>query len=146
MEYMYTCVERMMIMRFMCLNKRKWIEKTVLHFILKSNVYLIFFLSHIKMCFCSSPVFSGVRVTRSLVFCPVFCRLLFVLLYFFFWSLCCLSFFLRILITPLVSSNSSNYLRFLSSIRNGDIKVKNLPTWAKKKSKKSKKVHFNTKT
>jgi len=31
----------------------------------------------------------------------MFCRLLFVLLYFFFWPLCCLSFFdLRILITP----------------------------------------------
>ena len=38
----------------------------------------------------------------------VLCRSLFVLLYFFFWSLCCVSFFdLRILITPLVSSNSS---------------------------------------
>jgi len=38
----------------------------------------------------------------------MFCRSLFVLLYFFFWPLCCLFFFdLRILITPLVSSNSS---------------------------------------
>jgi hypothetical protein len=38
----------------------------------------------------------------------MFCRSLFVLLYFFFWPLCCLSFFdIRILITPLVSSNSS---------------------------------------
>ena len=37
----------------------------------------------------------------------MFCRSLFVLLYFFFWSLCCLFFFdIRILITPLVSSNS----------------------------------------
>ena len=36
------------------------------------------------------------------------CRLLFVLLYFFFWPLCCLFFFdLWILVTPLVSSNSS---------------------------------------
>jgi len=33
----------------------------------------------------------------------IFCRSLFVLLYFFFWPLCCLSFDLRILITPLVS-------------------------------------------
>ena len=33
----------------------------------------------------SPPVFSGVRVTRSLVFCVVLCRSLFVLLYFFFW-------------------------------------------------------------
>jgi hypothetical protein len=36
------------------------------------------------------------------------CRSLFVLLYFFFWPLCCLFFFdIRILITPLVSSNTS---------------------------------------
>ena len=36
------------------------------------------------------------------------CRSLFVFLYFFFWSLCCLFFFdIRILIAPLVSSNAS---------------------------------------
>jgi hypothetical protein len=35
-----------------------------------------------------SSVFSGVRVTRSLVFMCMFCRSLFVLLYFFFWPLC----------------------------------------------------------
>ena len=46
----------------------------------------------------SPPVFSGVRVDWSLVFCVVFCRSLFVLLSFFFWPLCCLSFYLRILI------------------------------------------------
>jgi hypothetical protein len=43
------------------------------------------------------------------IFCLMcmFCRWLFVLLYFFFWPLCCLLFFdKRILITPLVSSNS----------------------------------------
>jgi len=56
----------------------------------------------------SPPVFSGVRVTRSLVLhvcfvdrCLSFCT-------FFFWPLCCLFFFdIRILITPLVSPNSS---------------------------------------
>jgi hypothetical protein len=53
------------------------------------------------------PVFSGVRVTRSLlyVYCVCFvdrCLSLF------FWSLCCLFFFdLLILITPLVTSISS---------------------------------------
>ena len=31
----------------------------------------------------SSPVFSGVRVTRSLVFCVVYCRSLFFILFFF---------------------------------------------------------------
>ena len=52
--------------------------------------------------------FSGVRVTRSFVLCVLFCRSLFFLFSFFFWSSCCLSFFdLRILITPLVPSNSS---------------------------------------
>jgi len=52
---------------------------------------------------------SGVRVTRSLVLCVVFCRSLFVLLFFFLWPLCCLFFFdLRILVTPLVSSSSSS--------------------------------------
>ena len=37
-------------------------------------------------------VFSGDRFARSLVFCVMFYRSLFVLLYFFFWSLRCLSF------------------------------------------------------
>jgi hypothetical protein len=37
----------------------------------------------------------------------MFCRSLFVLLYFFFWPLCCLFFNIWILIIPLVSSNSS---------------------------------------
>ena len=69
---------------------------------------LLIFSEHLS----SSPSFSGVRVTRSLVLCV--CRSLFVLLYFFFWPLCCLLFFdIRILITPLVSSNSS-----LNTIRN----------------------------
>jgi len=56
----------------------------------------------------SLPVFSGVRVTRSLVLCVMFCRSLFVLLSLFFRPLCCLSFDLLILINPLVSSNSSS--------------------------------------
>jgi hypothetical protein len=40
-------------------------------------------------------------ITPSFVLCVMFCRSLFVLLYFFFWPLCCLFFFdLRILVTP----------------------------------------------
>jgi hypothetical protein len=39
----------------------------------------------------------------DLAFCVMLCRLLFVLLSFFFWPLCCLSFDLRLLITSLVS-------------------------------------------
>ena len=51
--------------------------------------------------------YHRVRVTRSLVFDLMFCRSLFVLLYFFMWPLYCPFFFdLRILITLLVSSNS----------------------------------------
>ena len=51
---------------------------------------------------------SYVRVTRYLVFCVMFYRLLFVFLSFFVWPLCCLSFFdLRPLLTPLASWNSS---------------------------------------
>jgi hypothetical protein len=73
---------------------------------------------------CSPPVFSGVRVTRSLVLCVCFvivvCNFVLFLLaivlsvllgltdseypFGIFWPLCCLFFFdLRILITPLVS-------------------------------------------
>jgi len=40
----------------------------------------------------SSPqIFRGFRVTRSSVLYVMFCRSLFVLLFFFFWSLYCLS-------------------------------------------------------
>jgi hypothetical protein len=55
----------------------------------------------------SSPlIFSGVRVTRFLV--------LVCLLYLFFWPLFCLFFFdIRILIIPLVSSNSSYHYGIL---------------------------------
>jgi hypothetical protein len=54
----------------------------------------------------SPPVFSGVRVARSLIFYVMFCRSLFVLFSFFFWHLCCLLFFdYGIWLPPLVSSN-----------------------------------------
>jgi hypothetical protein len=63
----------------------------------------------------SPPIFSEVCVTRSLVLCYsifdlmcMFCRSLFVLLIFLFWPLCSMFFFdIRIMITPLVSSNFS---------------------------------------
>ena len=60
--------------------------------------------------------FFGVRVTRSLVLCIMFCSSLFVLLFFFLLAIVlsvllltmyCLSFDLWFLITPLVSSNLS---------------------------------------
>jgi hypothetical protein len=54
----------------------------------------------------SPPVLSGVHVAWSLVFCVMFYRSLFVLLSFLLWLLYCFFFFdLRLLITPLVSSN-----------------------------------------
>ena len=60
----------------------------------------------------SPPVFSWIRVTRSLVLCVCFVDRCLPFCTFFLWPLCCLFFFdIRILITPLVSSNSSyNYL------------------------------------
>ena len=58
----------------------------------------------------STPLFSGVRVTRSLVCCVMFCGSLFVVLSFCLLAIamCFLSFFdLRLLITTLVYSNFS---------------------------------------
>jgi hypothetical protein len=56
----------------------------------------------------SPPVFSGVRVTRSLVLYVCFVDSCLSFSTFFFWPLCCLFFFdIRIMIAPLVSSNSS---------------------------------------
>ena len=51
-----------------------------------------------------SRILSGVCAARSLVFCVVFCRSLFVLLSFIFWPFHCLPFDLQFLITPLVLS------------------------------------------
>ena len=51
-------------------------------------------------------------------FICIFCRSLFVLLYFFFWPSCCLFFDLRIPITSLVSSNPSWYFNTM------DMKIK----------------------
>jgi hypothetical protein len=73
---------------------------------LYDNEELPTLLEHLSL----PPVFSWVSCYSIFSFTCMcmFCRLLFVLLYFFFWPLLCLSFFkLRILITPLVSSNSS---------------------------------------
>ena len=48
--------------------------------------------------------FSRICVARSFIFCVMFCKSLFILLSFFFWSLCCRAFFdSRLLITSLVS-------------------------------------------
>jgi len=56
----------------------------------------------------SSPPFLVGLCYSIYSFMCMFCRSLFVLLYLFIWLLCCLFFFdIRILITPLVSSNSS---------------------------------------
>ena len=53
------------------------------------------------------PGLVGFVLLDLYFFCVAFCRSLFVPLSFFFWpSVCCLSFELWILITPLVSSNS----------------------------------------
>ena len=57
-----------------------------------------------------TPILKSGSCFSIFSFTCMFCRSLFVLLHFFFWPLCCLFFFdIRILITPLVSSNSSFY-------------------------------------
>jgi hypothetical protein len=60
-----------------------------------------------------TPSFQWGSCYSIFSFMCIFCRSLFVLLSFFFWPLCGLFFDLRILITPLVSSNSS-YLPLIS--------------------------------
>ena len=63
----------------------------------------------------SPPDSSGVNVTRCLVLYVCFVDRC---LYFFFWALCCLFFFdIRILITPLVSSNSSSITLVIKKIK-----------------------------
>ena len=68
----------------------------ILQYISSSFWYFLFIQSY------KSTVFSGVRVTRSLVFCVCFIDSYLSL---FSWSLCYLFFDLRILITHMVSSN-----------------------------------------
>jgi hypothetical protein len=84
------------------------------HFYIVTCLYFVFSQSNTMGATCGAGtatppehlslplVFSGVHVTQSLVLCVIFCRSLFVLLFFFFWPLCCLSFFdLQILISSL---------------------------------------------
>jgi hypothetical protein len=62
---------------------------------------------------CIHPWFLVGSCYSIFSFMCMFCRSLFVLLYFFFWSWCCLFFFdIQILITPLVYSNSSVIFKF----------------------------------
>ena len=78
----------------------KWLSSSVVR--VRDIVFAFFFLRRKPNC----RFFS--------IICR-FCRSLFVLLYFFFWPLCCLFFFdIRIIIAPLVSSISSSYVRSLS--------------------------------
>ena len=67
------------------------------------------------------PVFSGVRVTRSLVLCVYFVD---VVCPFVIFLLCCLFFFdIRILIAPLISSNSSETIIYKTLSRKLYIKI-----------------------
>ena len=72
-----------------------------------------------------SRIFSGVHVAISLVFCILFYGSLFVLLWFFALPLCCLSFDLRLLITPVVSSSCSQ----LSMLWSPSKKINNVSSW-----------------
>ena len=71
---------------------------------------LITLLEHLS----SPPIFNGIHFTRSLVLCVCFVERC---LSFFFWPLCCLfSFDLRVLITPLVSSNTQSISTLITYI------------------------------
>ena len=72
--------------------KNQFIVKQIILFVLFTNFTLVY----------TSDFQWGYSIFS---FICMICRSLFVLLYFFFWPLCCLFFFdIRILITPLVSS------------------------------------------
>ena len=60
--------------------------------------------SFVRYSYGKTSLYCSIQAT-SLVFWVVYCRSLW--LSFFFWPLCCLSYDIQILITPLVSSNSS---------------------------------------
>jgi hypothetical protein len=84
-------------------------------------LYRLYVLSSMVWCLlrCEfTPGFLWGSCYSIFSFICMFCRSLFVLLYFFFWPLCCLFFFdIRILIAPLVSSNSSwNKWQILTSL------------------------------
>jgi len=75
-------------------------------------------LGHCIACHFPNYRLCGVRVTRSLVLCVCFVDRCLFFCFFFFWPLCCLFFFdTWVLITPLVSSNSScPFVLFLLAI------------------------------
>jgi hypothetical protein len=78
----------------------RWVRKVIVVVCCSCQIYCVcfFFLKRKPNC-------------RFFSFLCMFCRSLFVLLYFFFWPLCCLFFFyIRILIAPLVSSISCSYV------------------------------------
>jgi hypothetical protein len=65
----------------------------------------------------TTQVFIGVDIAQSVVFCLVFCRSLFFLLFFFYWSLYCQSFFdLRLLITLWYLQSSITFHQFKNTL------------------------------
>ena len=88
-----------------------FVDRKMLDQIMNVNIRRVLLVEHELLTIpehpSSSPIINWNRDTRSLVLCVMFCRTLFALLSFFFRLSCCLSFDLRILISPLVSSNTS---------------------------------------
>ena len=84
----------------------------------------------------SLPVFSRVRVTRSLVLCICFVDRCLSFFNFFLWRLCCLFFDIWIPITPLVSSNSSLltgdeiYFSIANQLLNNTLLRSKGPSWS----------------
>ena len=93
----------------------------------------------------SPPVFSGVRVARSLVLYVCFVNLCLSFCTFFLWPLYCLFLFdIRILIIPLVSSNSSLYHFIVCNVNQMKNKNCTLCTVLKSNRQKSLAHIYNT--
>jgi hypothetical protein len=102
--YLYSVLLSLSYM-FWCNNANNVIIVFYWLSVTRNELFLIVKICYAFFCVISSyyayTYFSVVRVTRSLVLCAMFCRLLFVLLSFS-WPLCCLSVqVLQILITSL---------------------------------------------
>jgi hypothetical protein len=99
---MYICYLTDICIPIQCINQVRHVQQldeppmvvTILLFTLCFNIQC-------------TPVFSGLRATRTLASYVCFIDRCFSFCTFFFWTLCCLFFDIRILIAPLVSLISS---------------------------------------
>jgi len=105
-----TGVQIPIILFYIVLPSTEFDPRPLIHYSINTLCHSVIFnkLNTMPNNLSHSDTFSGVLVTRSLVLCVCFVDRCLSFCVFFFWPLCCLFFFdIRILITPLVSSNSS---------------------------------------